>query len=45
MYAIDPVTKDAAPVTVLDEVLVTEAIAYYQSASRSYKTGKLKLPS
>ncbi len=27
----------------LDETLLTEAIAYYQSASRDFKTGKLKL--
>lgn len=43
MYSIDPVSKAATPLAVLDEKLVREAIAYYQSAARDFKTGQLKL--
>ncbi len=43
MYAIDPVTKEATPAPALDDSLVSEAIAYYQSTSLGFKSGQLKL--
>lgn len=42
MFAIDPHTLQATPVAEPDTKLVQEAIAYYQTASRSFKTGQLK---
>ncbi|MBI5611523.1 MAG: sulfatase-like hydrolase/transferase [Gammaproteobacteria bacterium] len=42
-FAIDPKTLDATPAPV-DEALRDEAIAYYQTASQAFKTGKLKGP-
>ncbi|MSQ00135.1 MAG: alkaline phosphatase family protein [Methylotenera sp.] len=41
-YKIDPLTFDATP-TELSDDLANEAIAYYQTASRAYKAGELKL--
>jgi len=41
-YRIDPVTYDAVK-TGMDEVLLQEAIAYYQTASSAFKQGDLKL--
>lgn len=42
-FVIDPKTLEARPAPV-DEVLRDEAIAYYQTATRALKTGKLKGP-
>ncbi len=42
-YLIDPKTMKATP-TEIDETLLKEAIAYYQTASSEFKTGKLKAP-
>ena len=41
-YKIDPLSFEATP-TSINEKLANEAIAYYQTASRDYKTGALKL--
>lgn len=41
-YYIDPISFDATSAKV-DEALASEAIAYYQTASRAYKAGELKL--
>lgn len=41
-YRIDPVTLAATP-TAIDERLMNEAIAYYQTASRAFKQGALQL--
>lgn len=41
-YQVDPQSFESAP-TKLDDALVNEAIAYYQTASRDYKAGALKL--
>ncbi len=41
-YKIDPLSFEATP-TSMNEKLLNEAIAYYQTASRDYKTGALKL--
>jgi hypothetical protein len=41
-YKIDPLSFEATP-TSINEKLANEAIAYYQTASRDYKTGELKL--
>ncbi len=40
-YKIDPVSFDATP-TAIDDSLVNEAVAYYQTADRAYKSGELK---
>jgi phosphoglycerol transferase MdoB-like AlkP superfamily enzyme len=40
-FRIDPATLDATPTSV-DPALRTEAIAYYQTASRAFKLNKLK---
>lgn len=40
-YKVDPVTLESTP-TKMDDALLNEAIAYYQTASRAYKQGKLK---
>jgi phosphoglycerol transferase MdoB-like AlkP superfamily enzyme len=40
-FKVDPVTFDSTPTT-LNDTLVNEAIAYYQTANRAYKTGELK---
>jgi phosphoglycerol transferase MdoB-like AlkP superfamily enzyme len=42
-YRIDPKTYAATPVEV-DPQLLTEAVAYYQTASRAFKAGELKAP-
>ncbi len=42
-YAIDPKTLEARPAPV-DETLRDEAIAYYQTASSAFNTGRLKGP-
>ena len=42
-YAIDPVTLEAQPAPI-NEALRDEAIAYYQTAARSFKLRKLKGP-
>lgn len=41
-YKIEPLSFEATP-TGMNEKLLKEAIAYYQTASRDYKTGALKL--
>lgn len=41
-YKIDPLSFEATP-TNMNKKLLNEAIAYYQTASRDYKTGALKL--
>ena len=41
-YQVDPQSFESTP-TKLDEALVNEAIAYYQTASRDYKAGAFKL--
>jgi len=40
-FKVDPVTLESEPTTV-NPVLLQEAIAYYQTASRSFKQGALK---
>lgn len=40
-FKVDPVTLDSTPVAV-DSILLNEAIAYYQTASRAFKQGDLK---
>lgn len=40
-YHIDPLSYDATP-TQMNEQLLNEAIAYYQTTSRAYKNGELK---
>jgi len=40
-YKIDPISFEATPAKANDS-LINEAIAYYQTASRAYKTGELK---
>lgn len=40
-FQVDPVTLESSP-TAMNEVLLNEAIAYYQTASRAFKTGALK---
>ena len=40
-YKVDPITFDETPIKV-DEHLLNEAIAYYQTAARAYKQGDLK---
>ena len=42
-YRIDPQTLAAKPVA-MDERLLQEAIAYYQSTFRAFKRGEMKLP-
>ena len=42
-YMIDPKTMQATP-TEIDETLLKEAIAYYQTASAEFKSGQLKAP-
>jgi hypothetical protein len=39
-YRVDPVTLESTPAA-LDETLLNEAIAYYQTAARAYKSGDL----
>lgn len=41
-YQVDPQSMDSTP-TKIDETLLNEAIAYYQTANRDYKTGAFKL--
>lgn len=41
-YKIDPLTFDATP-TDMNDGMLNEAIAYYQTASRAYKSGELRL--
>lgn len=41
-FKIDPLSFEAAPTEMRDDLL-NEAIAYYQTASRAYKAGDLKL--
>ncbi len=41
VYKVDPVTMESTPTT-MNETLLNEAIAYYQTASRAYKRGDLK---
>ena len=40
-YKIDPVTLESTPTT-MNDALLNEAIAYYQTASRAFKSGALK---
>lgn len=40
-FKVDPVTLESTP-TAMDETLLNEAIAYYQTASGAYKSGALK---
>ncbi len=40
-YQVDPQSLESTP-TKIDEALLDEAIAYYQTASRAYKAGELK---
>lgn len=40
-FKVDPVTMESTPAAI-DEALMNEAIAYYQTANRAYKTGALK---
>ena len=40
-YKVDSVTLESTP-TQMDETLLNEAIAYYQTANRAFKTGALK---
>jgi phosphoglycerol transferase MdoB-like AlkP superfamily enzyme len=42
-YQIDPKTLATTPAPVNNQLL-TEAIAYYQTASKAFKTGELKAP-
>jgi phosphoglycerol transferase MdoB-like AlkP superfamily enzyme len=39
-YKIDPVTLESTPTT-MNDALLNEAIAYYQTASRAFKSGQL----
>ena len=40
-YKVDPTTMESTP-TKMDDNLLNEAIAYYQTANRAFKTGALK---
>ena len=40
-YKVDPITMEST-LTKMDSTLLNEAIAYYQTASRAFKTGALK---
>ena len=40
-FMVDPVTLESTP-TAMDETLLNEAVAYYQTASRAFKNGALK---
>lgn len=40
-YKVDPITLESTP-TKMDNTLLNEAIAYYQTASRAFKSGALK---
>jgi phosphoglycerol transferase MdoB-like AlkP superfamily enzyme len=40
-YKVSPVTMESTP-TGMDQTMLNEAIAYYQTASRAFKTGALK---
>ena len=42
-FRVDPVTFASTP-TAIDPQLLTEAIAYYQTASTAFKSGALRLP-
>jgi phosphoglycerol transferase MdoB-like AlkP superfamily enzyme len=42
-YMVDPQTMKSTP-TEIDEILLKEAIAYYQTASAEFKSGQLKAP-
>jgi phosphoglycerol transferase MdoB-like AlkP superfamily enzyme len=42
-FQIDPLTYASTP-TAIDQTLLNEAIAYYQTASRAYKQGDLRSP-
>lgn len=41
-YKVDPVTLETTP-TAVNETLMNEAIAYYQTASRAFKQGALRI--
>ncbi len=41
-YKVDPLTLETTP-TAVDETLAEEAIAYYQTASRAFKQGALRI--
>ena len=40
-FKVDPITLESTPTT-MNDTLLKEAIAYYQTAARAYKTGALK---
>ena len=40
-FKVDPITLDSSPVAV-NPILLSEAIAYYQTATRAFKQGELK---
>lgn len=40
-YQVDPITMESTP-TDMNQTLLNEAIAYYQTANRAFKTGALK---
>lgn len=40
-YRVDPITMESIPAA-MDQMLLKEAIAYYQTAARAYKHGELK---
>jgi len=42
-YHVNPVTLEQTPIEP-EPALVEEAVAYYQTASRAFKSGALKLP-
>ena len=42
-FRVDPKTYEATP-TAVDPVLLNEAIAYYQTAARAFKTGAMQAP-
>ena len=42
-FSVDPVTMAATP-TAVNPSLLNEAVAYYQTASKAFKTGALKAP-
>jgi phosphoglycerol transferase MdoB-like AlkP superfamily enzyme len=41
-YKVDPITMESTP-TIMDKLLLNEAIAYYQTANYAFKTGALKI--
>jgi hypothetical protein len=40
-YQVDPLTLESTPVA-MNQLLLQEAIAHYQTAARAYKLGELK---